>query len=63
MGNKMYYTVEKYDAKTNKLIADYGCGYELQDVKDICKGYTIDFAKGIAFRTNGRFYYFISEDK
>lgn len=57
-----YYTVTKYDAKTDKLIADYGCGYELNDVKAICKGYQIDLEKGIAFRTNGKYYYFIEKE-
>jgi len=57
-----YYEVTKVDIETGKETY-YGGGYTGDDVKSITRGYKLNKTFGYYERKNGKYMYFVDEDK
>lgn len=55
------YKVEKY--RNDKMVSAYGGGYTAEDVMAICKGYAIDWEKGMAWRMGTDMWFDIKREK
>ena len=59
-----YYAVEKYEIATGRIIANYGGGYTMEDVKAICRGYKPnEFFPDMWERKNGKFIFTVTSEK
>ena len=57
-----YYKVKRVEIATEKEV-DYGSGYTMQDVKDICKGYHPNETFNCMWeRSNGKYLFFVDEE-
>ena len=54
------YTITKVNVETKKE-TDYGCGYTMEDIKDITKGYKYN---GMFYERKGsKYIFFVKENK
>lgn len=58
----MWYKVTKVEIATGKEI-NYGCGYTMEDVKAITRGYKPNNEFGYYERSNGKYMFFVEVEQ